>query len=149
MKRQAVFLCALACGAQAHAMRVDVAPAELCRVSSLVVLGEVTTRTTAWTQDGSLETVVDVAVSSVLRGPARSDVVVVTPGGQLGDLRQIVEDAARLALDTRYLLLLQALPDGRFVVTGGEAGAFAVRAGPSTDDGAAWARSLLGACLDR
>ena len=41
-------------------MRVDVPTAELCRVSSHVVVGEVTTTASEWTQEGSLETVVDV-----------------------------------------------------------------------------------------
>ena len=145
MRRWIVLLSTLACAGQARAMRVDVAPAELCRVSSHVVVGEVTTRTTQWTQDGSLETVVDVAVASVLRGPPRADVVVITPGGAVGDLRQIVSDAAQLAVDTRYVLLLHERADGRFVVTGGEAGAFAIPAG----EGEAWAQSLLGACLAR
>jgi hypothetical protein len=145
MRRQIVFLCALACAGQARAMRVDVAPAELCRVSSHAIIGEVTTRATQWTQEGSLETVTDVTVTSVLRGPSRQDVVVVTPGGAIGELRQIVEDAATLAVDTRYLLLLHERADGRFVVTGGEAGAFAIPAG----EGEAWARKLLGACLAR
>jgi hypothetical protein len=145
MRRWIVFLGTLACAAQARAMRVEVAPEELCRVSSHVVVGEVTTRTTEWTQDGTLETVVDVAVASVLRGPPRADVVVVTPGGAVGELRQIVSEAAELALDTRYLLLLHERADGRFVVTGGEAGAFAIPAGEGDD----WARSLLGACLAR
>jgi hypothetical protein len=145
MTRWIVLLSTLACAGPARAMRVDVAPEELCRVSTHVVVGEVTTRSTEWTQSGSLETVVDVAVASVLRGAPRSDVVVVTPGGAVGELRQIVEDAAELALDTRYVLLLHERADGRFVVTGGEAGAFAIPAG----EGEAWARSLLGACLAR
>jgi hypothetical protein len=145
LNRLVGFLCVLACAGKARAMRIDVAPAEVCRMSSLAVVGEVTTRTTVWTQDGSLETVVDVAVSAVLKGAPRSDLVVVTPGGELGELRQIVEESARLTLDTRYLLLLHEQPDGRFVVTGGEGGAFAMPAG-STE---AWARSLVGSCLAR
>jgi hypothetical protein len=145
MRRMLVCSVVVACAGDAWAMRVDVPPPELCRVSSHVVVGEVTTRTTAWTQEGSLETVVDVAVSSVLSGVPRTDVVVVTPGGELRELRQLVSESARLALDTRYLLLLHQQSDGRFVVTGGEAGAFAMPAG--ADD--AWARTLLGSCLAR
>jgi hypothetical protein len=145
MKRLVGVTCALLCAIDARAMRVEVAPAELCRVSSLVVVGEVTTRATQWTQEGSLETVSDEAVSSVLVGAPRTDVAVVTAGGEMGELRQIVEDSAWLAVDTRYLLLLREQPDGRFVVTGGEAGAFAVPA----QGGSAWAKKLLGSCLAR
>lgn len=145
MRRWIVLCSTLACAGQARAMRVDVPTAELCRVSSHVVVGEVTTTATEWTQEGSLETVVDVAVASVLRGPSVRDAVIVTPGGSIGELRQIVEEAARLDVDTRYVLLLHQKPDGRFVVTGGEAGAFQIPAGA----GDAWVRSLLGACLAR
>jgi hypothetical protein len=145
MSRTLSCLCLLACAADARAMRVAVAPAELCRVSSHVVVGEVTTRSAAWTETGSLETVVDVAVSSVFAGAPRTDVVVVTPGGELGHLRQIVAESARLEVDTRYLLLLHERADGRFVVTGGEAGAFPMPA----HAGDAWVRGLLGACLAR
>jgi hypothetical protein len=145
MRRWIVLCSTLACAGQARAMRVDVPTAELCRVSSHVVVGEVTTTASEWTQEGSLETVVDVAVSSVLRGSPVQDAVVVTPGGAMGELRQIVEDAARLDVDTRYVLLLHERADGRFVVTGGEAGAFPIPAGA----GDAWIRSLLGACLAR
>ena len=145
MRRWIVLCSTLACAGQARAMRVDVPTAELCRVSSHVVIGEVTTSAVEWTQEGSLETVVDVSVTSVLRGPSVQDVVVVTPGGAIGDLRQMVEEAARLDVDARYVLLLHQRTDGRFVVTGGEAGAFPVPAGA----GDAWVRSLLGACLAR
>ena len=145
MRRWIVLCSTLACAGQARAMRVDVPTAELCRMSSHVVVGEVTTTATEWTQEGSLETVVDVAVASVLRGPTVRDAMVVTPGGAIGDLRQIVEEAARLDVDTRYVLLLHERADGRFVVTGGEAGAFPIPVGA----GDAWVRSLLGACLAR
>jgi len=145
MRRWIVLCSTLACAGQARAMRVDVPTAELCRVSSHVVVGEVTTSATQWTQEGSLETVVDVAVTSVLRGTRVQDLVIVTPGGAIGDLRQIVEDAARLDVDARYVLLLHERTDGRFVVTGGEAGAFPIPEGA----GEPWARSLLGACLAR
>jgi hypothetical protein len=145
MRRWIVLCSTLACAGQARAMRVDVPTAELCRLSSHVVVGEVTTAATEWTQDGSFETVSDVAVTSVLRGPSVLDAVVVTPGGTIGDLRQTVEDAARLDVDMRYVLLLHERADGRFVVTGGEAGAFPIPAGA----GDAWVRTLLGACLAR
>jgi hypothetical protein len=145
MRRWIVLCSTLACAGQARAMRVDVPKAELCRFSSHVIVGEVTTSATEWTQEGALETVVDVSVTSVLRGARVQDVVVVTPGGAIGDLRQIVEDAARLDVDTRYVLLLHERTDGRFVVTGGEAGAFPIPAGA----GDAWVHSLLGACLAR
>ena len=145
MRRWIVLCSTLACAGQARAMRIDVPTAELCRLSSHVVVGEVTTTATEWTQEGSLETVVDVAVTSVLRGPSVQDLVLVTPGGAIGDLRQTIEDAARLDVDTRYVLLLHERADGTFVVTGGEAGAFPIPAGA----GDAWVRSLLGACLAR
>jgi hypothetical protein len=145
MKRSFVWLGVLACAGDARAMQVASPPSELCGFATLVVLGEVTTKATQWSATGSLETVFDVSVETVLAGTPRADVVVVTPGGELHGLRQTVEDAARLEPDTRYLLLLHEEQNGTFVVTGGASGAFAA---PS-QGGEAWARALVGACHAR
>jgi hypothetical protein len=133
-------------GRTAEAFRLAVPLSELCGLSTLVVVGEVTTLSSQWSSQaqGSLETMADVSVVQVLRGGPRSDVVITSPGGEMGDLVQTVEEAARLRVDVRYLLLLTARPHGSFVVTGGEAGAVPVPIGIA--DPVRWARQQVGAC---
>jgi hypothetical protein len=99
-------------------------PQELCQRSELVVVGEVTTLETQWSEgsQGGLETHAFLAVEKTLRGPPVIDIEVVTRGGQIGDVRQWVEDAAVFQTDTRYVLHLVRAGQA-YRVVGGELGA--------------------------
>ena len=116
------------------ALRLAMPRAELCRHSVLVATGEVTGLETRWsgTRPGEIETHADVAVDRVLMGQVpEDDLVVVVPGGTLGDLVQWVEDAALLREDRRYLLLLHPVPGG-WAPVGGQEGAILLL-GPQGD----------------
>lgn len=135
-------LCALS--ASAHAMRLAIPTSQLCGYADAVIVGEVTTLTPQWAagQRGGIETLADIHVDRVVRGPALGDVRVRTMGGELGVFVQKAEESPELELDRRYLLLLSERPDGVYVVTGGEAGAFVV----DTPQAEAAVIAELGAC---
>jgi hypothetical protein len=133
--------------APAFAFRLDVPLDQVCAASSLVVVGEVTTASSAWApgQRAAIETWVDVAVERVAKGRLVSDSVLVrVPGGRIGDVALWVEDAPELEVDQRYLLLLTPTGDGSFVVTGGDVGSLPLRA--TTPTAEAWL-SVLPECV--
>ena len=111
----------------ASAMQMDVTPAELCRISTAVVVGEVTDIETRWVEGehGAIERLAAISVSQVPHGSLSQDIVVTLPGGTLDGLVHWVEDVPRLRVDTAYMLTLEQR-DGRWMVIGGEAGAVAL-----------------------
>ncbi|MBN1334661.1 MAG: hypothetical protein JXB39_01740 [Deltaproteobacteria bacterium] len=123
--------------------------AEICRLSTLVVTGEVTGLEARWSEPrpGEIETRADIAVDRVLKGATpEQGLVVVTPGGTLGDLLQRVEDAARLREDRRYLLLLAPVPGG-WAPVGGEDGAILLEGPQGDGEDEATALAGLVGCL--
>lgn len=108
--------------AAALATQVPIPRAELCARSPLVVLAEVTGVEGRFTQDGAIETLVDLAVLRTLRGAAPAGLVVVVPGGRAGGLSLSVSEAPRLSPDARYLLLLAPRADGHWAPVGGAQG---------------------------
>lgn len=119
------FACVLVLGslaaAPARAMQVQLSRPELCARSGRVVIGEVTSAAAEWAEGrgGKIVTRADVLVSRTLVGRA-GDVEVLLPGGELGGLRYVVEDAATLVPDATYLLLLVEGAGGWQVQGGGQ-----------------------------
>lgn len=131
--------------ASAWAAKVEVPRAELCELSTLVVIGEVTGHDTTWAQgsEGMILTVSDVAVQRTLRGDPVQDLRVTTRGGSLQGLTQQVEDAAVLHTDRRYLLMLTPRKGGGWRVVGGDDGAVLL----PWDDEVQPILDTLGGCL--
>lgn len=111
--------------AAAFALTTTTDPADLCPLADAVVVAEATSAETEWAPGprGDLRTRTWLAVSEVLRGSPGDTVELLAPGGTLQGLVQTVEDAARLQLDHRYVLLLTRT-DEAWRVTGGAAGVF-------------------------
>jgi hypothetical protein len=113
--------------ARALALTTPTDAGALCALADRIVVAEVTSTETVWAAgaDGLLRTRDWVAVSEVLLGTddGTETLEVLRWGGRLQGLVLTVEDQAVLRVDHRYVLLLTALPDGGWRVTGGEAGA--------------------------
>ena len=110
----------------AMAMQMKLSRPDICSVSHHVVVGKVTQLENRWAvgRDGSIERVVQVAVSDVILGPELTEIEVVLPGGHIGDQGHWVEDVPSLMVNGGYLLLLAPrMDDERAHVQGGEAGA--------------------------
>jgi hypothetical protein len=132
----------------AHAATLQMSRAELCELSSKVLVGEVSSQETRWSAGGSgaIERVVWVSVSTDVKGQPSSSVEVVLPGGELEGVAHWVEDSPRLIENGRYLLFLQAI-EGRWFVTGGEQGAVRLTPhGARVGETDADALSSVGAC---
>lgn len=113
--------------AAAWALTTTTDPATLCALADAVVVAEVTSQETEWAPGprGDLRTRSWAAVGEVLRGRPGDTVELLAPGGTLQGLVQTVEDAARLQVDHRYVLLLSREGDA-WRVTGGAYGAWAL-----------------------
>ena len=122
--RASLLLLALV-GTPARAMRIPWSPQVRCDRAELVLAAEVTGLSPRWAEgvDGGIETVVDLHPLGLAKGRVGSELVLVLPGGRMGDIELWVEDVPSLALDQRYLLYLRVGPDGRHRVVGGEEGA--------------------------
>lgn len=116
-----------------QAMQLKLSPAELCRVSSAVVVVRVDSVETHWstTQEGGLERHALVTVDQVVKGPALPGATVVLPGGTFEEFSHWVEDVPQLEAEAHYLLFLGKLPERTFEVLGGEQGAIRIATGTS------------------
>ena len=114
----------------ASAMQMDVTPAQLCSISTAVVVGEVTDIETRWVEgeQGAIERLAAVSVQQTPYGSLDQDIVVTLPGGTLNGLVHWVEDVPKLQVDTAYMMTLEQR-DGRWMVIGGEAGAVQLAVG--------------------
>ena len=108
----------------ASAMQMDVTPAQLCSISTAVVVGEVTDIETRWVEGdhGAIERLASISVQQTPHGSLDQDIVVTLPGGTLNGLVHWVVDVPQLQVDTSYMMTLEQR-DGRWLVIGGEAGA--------------------------
>lgn len=113
-------------GSPAIAMQDRLTRFELCVRADLVVIGEVTSAETVWTEDG-IERHAWVAVGRTISGRPRDTVEVRLPGGTIGELRHWVEDVPELEEDLRYLLFLYEDWAGGLQVLGGDAGAVRIQ----------------------
>ncbi|MFH1529669.1 MAG: hypothetical protein ABIK09_02920 [Pseudomonadota bacterium] len=103
---------------------------EIIERSDRVVLGEVIGSEAVLDESrGRISTRHRFAVREALKGPAATELVVVTLGGETADLGQIVTGAARLSSGEELVLCLREGSSG-YVVTGMAQGVFRVQDGP-------------------
>ena len=132
-----------------EAMQVDLPPCALYHLSSVVLLGEVSSQEARWTSggDGGIETVVDVWLIDAWKGTVETEwVEVALPGGEIGDLGQFVEDVPSLWNGRSYVFFLVRSAQGTWTVAGGERGAVPVPRSPDADASLQALRSALEAC---
>ncbi|HMV68178.1 MAG TPA: hypothetical protein PKA64_15120 [Myxococcota bacterium] len=113
---------------RADALQMDLTRAELCRVSTAVVLGRVSDAETLWAanSNGGIERRVFVDTYKTLRGERAPMYEVVLPGGTMGELHHWVEDVPDLEVGAQYMLFLVRRPieaGGGWDVIGGDGGA--------------------------
>ncbi len=128
-KTVCVALCLASGAAWAAQMRVN--REQLCGVSDLVVLAEVTSGETRWATGpaGAIERVRWLHVHDLVRGATGDTIEVILPGGTIGGTGHWVEDVPELLGNTTYLLFLDAVGEG-FQVIGGDQGAIRVARRP-------------------
>ena len=92
----------------ADAMQLALDRPAQCALADTVVVAEVTTIETRWTEgpQGGIEQVVWFAVDHVVKGDTADTLKIVLPGGTMGGLTQVVEDVPTLIADQSYLLML-------------------------------------------
>jgi hypothetical protein len=133
MMRSAKALCFALCLASgaAWAAQVKVSRPQLCEVSDLVVLAEVTSGETRWATGtaGAIERVRWLHVHDLVRGSAGDTIEVILPGGTIGGTGQWVEDVPELLGNTTYLLFLDVVGTSLQVI-GGDQGAVRVARRP-------------------
>jgi hypothetical protein len=110
----------------------------LAATSDAVVRATVTRVTPRWTRDGArIVTDVELAVSESWKGGAPRTIVVMQPGGVVGDLGQRVEGSASFTPGEEVVLFLEARGE-RYTVSGMAQGRFRVER--SSDGTLAYAR---------
>ena len=109
-------------------LRLDVD--QLARAADAVITGTVTqTRSERDQATGLIVTLVSLTIERVLAGEAPPNVEVVTLGGRLGEIRQVVSGAAALEEGEEVALFLERLPNGRSRVVGMFEGQFRLEHG--------------------
>ncbi len=103
----------------------------LSREADAIVQGRVLSTRARLTMDGRrIVTDTTVAVVDSLKGSLKGEVVVMQPGGEVGDLGQRVEGAATFAVGEEVVLFLERKSDTRFGVLGMSQGKFRLERSP-------------------
>lgn len=126
MKRLALF--ALICGSVAHATTLVAADVtSLTQHSDAIVVGFVLSSAPRLTQDGRrIITDTEIQVIEVLKGAAPKSIVVMQPGGVVGDVGQRVEGTAPFAAGENVVVFLERRGADRWAVTGMVQGKFTI-----------------------
>lgn len=112
-------------------LRIDLP--ELAQTADTVVHGTVRRMESRWSGDRSrIVTDVEIQVTETLKGQAGSTVLVVQPGGRVGDIGQIVHGLASFAEGEEVVVFLERRGTSAFRVTGMAQGKYQVRR--STED---------------
>jgi len=108
----------------APAVMIELSPADLQDGASLIVSGTVSGMKSQWDETHSnIYTDVTVSVSSLAKGEAGNEIVVRVPGGEVGDVGQVVSDMPRFTLGEQTTLCLAPTADPSvFEVYGGYQG---------------------------
>lgn len=115
------------------ASQLRVTPQQLCSISDSVVVAYVTDTETRWSvaqSKGGIERVAFLSIQDTVKGSLDTDEVVL-PGGQIGDVRQWVEDVPNLLVNAQYLLFINHV-DGQQRIVGGDQGAVRILPQPSS-----------------
>ncbi len=127
MRRIAFTILLLACAPALAALARPVTVETLARESDAVVRGRVERRESRWSSDGMrIHTWVTVQVSAVWRGSAPARVVVLVPGGEVGDVGQWVDASPTFADAEEVVVFLNRRPSGDYEVRGMRQGKFRV-----------------------
>ncbi len=134
MKRLALLTLILASAAFATTLLAVDVPA-LSRGADAIVIGTVTRSTARMTAEGGrIVTDTEIQVTQTLKGKASGTVVVMQPGGIVGDVGQRVEGVAPFRVGEEVLVFLEARGSERFLVAGMIQGKFRLE---RTSDGSA------------
>ena len=86
---------------------------EMAKVSDVVVLGRVTGKAVRWDEAGeNIYTYVNVRVDSRLKGAPPDDLLVLVPGGTVGETKRVVHGAPRFTIGEKVVLYLEARTKG-------------------------------------
>lgn len=111
---------------------------DLSRTSDAVVRGKVVDTQSRWSSDGRrIFTDVTIAVQETLKGEPAKTVVIIQPGGQVGDIGQKVSGLAGFTPGEEVVVFLERRGDSRFIVNGMAQGKYRIER--STDGKAAYA----------
>ncbi len=132
----------------ASALQLQLDDAQLCGLSSHVVVGEITSSEVRWAEgdEGGIETHVWLAVDEVVRGPQTDTIHIVLPGGEIDGLRHWVEDVPMLVENHSYTLFLFDTPMGNMIV-GGDQGVRYVKPRADRTAVAESVKDSVGSCV--
>jgi len=101
---------------------------ELAQTADTVVHGTVRRMESRWSGDRTrIVTDVEIQVSETLKGQAGSTVVVIQPGGRVGDIGQVVHGLASFTEGEEVVVFLERRGASAFRVTGMAQGKYQVR----------------------
>ncbi len=123
----------LSLSSQALALQQEVTREALCSISSVVLVAEITSIETRWSEgeSGGIERVAWLAPIQASLGELSPNKPVVLPGGELNGLTYWVEDVPKLEADQQYLLFLKDR-GGFYEAIGGENAPIPVRSTQGT-----------------
>lgn len=107
----------------AGALQLALTREQLCAMSDLVAVVELTGIEHRWATDGGIERQADLTVQRVVHGPEVDDLSLVLPGGTMGELTLWIEDVPELVEHQPYLVLLKRHDTLGWTFLGGDGGA--------------------------
>jgi hypothetical protein len=123
----AALLIALCVPARLHATTLlRMSLAQMAQAADTIVRVKCIATASRW-DAGAIWTFAEMDVVEPLKGSPPAHLVVRLPGGRVGHLVTVVEDAPQLATGEEKILFLERNPDGAYAVTGWVEGAFRIR----------------------
>ncbi len=120
----------------------------LTRGSDAIVVGKVVRSHSRWTSDQRLiVTEVEVEIAESLKGAAGKSVVILQPGGVVGEIGQRVSGLARFQLGDEVLVFLERQGRRTFLVTGLAQGKFRIERSSDGQEAYAVPDDVAGAAL--
>ena len=125
-----LILCSFIAASSVGAVMVKRDLEDLTRESDLIVIGNVVSMDSQQGEKGRISTYVSIKVEEYVKGkPREAEIVIVIPGGTVGELSMWVSEAATFTLNERNLLFLDHLRDNLYQLVGGAQGKLTVEKG--------------------
>lgn len=104
---------------------------ELVNQADWIVVGTVTSQKSDWnTEHSQIHTQVTVAIEEWVKGePRDNEIIIKIPGGQVGEVSQMVGGSANFRIGEKVLVFLQTQDDDTISVVGGMQGKLVIENG--------------------
>ncbi len=115
----------------AHALMTKLEITDLVNGADIIVIGTVLEHNSQWNREHTgIATKVEISVEDKVKGTVEQGrITIVVPGGEVGEIGELVSDTPSFTMGERVVVFLKPLSEGRVEVYGGYQGKFTVDSG--------------------